>query len=1631
MPAGLSAPYTGRAASVTSQSFNGSGIAETWTKSYTYGVEVNASLRALNMRSALAQGTAAEKLASGNSVTVQSRASVFSMWPSSAGPGVLAPAQEASFRLLNAAASFPYSSYTPGSIPNGWLLEQRVLQRTVRGQVAEQVDACGIATSIIYSSDLTFPVARFNNAPAGSAAYLGFEPYETTSGWTLTNTAPETSDVRTGTVSLRMPGGASAGVSVSVTSSTTAKNYVVGFWYKTLADFQPAPGAKCTVTCAGNTFSSAFAATNGKWTLATIGVSVPAAASAIVITLSNGAAQDVMLDSVYAAPLPGTMLSRTYDPATQNYTSAMDSSGRTRWTYYDPFERPSIQVGPNGCPKELAVRFLSRQGSSSDAFQPGSPNAESTLHPADGGTMETFLDRSAWQQNWKPDNASHWQAAKGVLSNTSIASATLTNQSALPATWAVYFETTFPSGSPTLAISAGNVSVSWSGTAYTCTAAGKPVKSLARPPAMARHWLLVAGDGVMLFFADGQLLFSQAGSFVYAPPAITVGAGMGLTHLAMLASPRVGISYNDGSSRQRQVHQLYKADCRVSEKIFDAIDRLVATTRVAPGSFGAGTSSAPLQYRDSFVDVRAFLNNFKSTGTMTGDVALYCAGQSESGVSRSNDQGYPYHGTLWEASPRHRCVEQGLPGKPYAIGNLGSTTPAQRATTQYAYGNNVAGDSSLPPGEYTRTAVTTPLKSSAVSLQDQRGQSVGTWQFDSSGATTMQSAGLRTYAASPSGTQASLAIKMPNAILPGPQSGNAAFARTTVCDGAGRAITALDPNAGQTQFLYDPCGRVRFVQPALGPGEQWFLYNKYDVLGRLLERGTIPQAWNPQSLAPHAADINWPDSSVARTVTLEWSYDGDGTVAAQIGQKTSCVTTIEGPQRACVTTEVFTYDPAGRLAEVAMNLAGPVSTSGASGYVYNNLGELLVLTQPAGSPLKQVFYTINDQGWITAIGSAANALNSIASYTYTIDGNVESESLGGKWTRSAQYLSPGWIDQVVTKSSDGNQSLTLGYTYNADSSIPGRKIAYSFAALSGSVSDTFTYDGQGRLKAATGTSNDQVTSYDPNGNIWAVTQAGNAQSFPCVAGKDQMSQTQVGGQRYVVEYDARGRVTTVLNRTLSYDNTTNLTNAAKAGGTTVQLGYGGHGQRVLKMTTGSPASQSVYITGASALPIARLDGTAWSALIYGPTGLTAIVSDQTYYPLKDHQQSVWAVVNSTGLVARYVYLPFGAATADGPNPNVSAYRFMGQEWDAELSLCNFRDRMYDPMLRRFLAPDTARQFPSPYVFCGNDPLNASDPSGDSSLWARIGIGLGMALTILAGVALSIVTLGAAAPAAAAADAAAVGGEAAAAGVAGGVEAGVSAVAVTGAEGAATAAGGEAAAEGSAAAVTQGVTDGGAAGASEVDAGAAAGGAEGGAAAPDAAAQSGWITAGNFGIQVLGGTVQGAGTSGLQYDIQHNRDFTVAGFFESVGWGAAGGALGAGFAQGPVLGFGITKFGAIVVINGIAGAASAGVTTILANVADHQPWYQGVLESMGIGFGESAVLAGIGEAIPARFKDKLSSKVSEETIQNLNSGVDTMVERVQAAARSQEGIGVLMVGGFFATAGILTGGVLGVLRKVES
>jgi RHS repeat-associated protein len=72
-------------------------------------------------------------------------------------------------------------------------------------------------------------------------------------------------------------------------------------------------------------------------------------------------------------------------------------------------------------------------------------------------------------------------------------------------------------------------------------------------------------------------------------------------------------------------------------------------------------------------------------------------------------------------------------------------------------------------------------------------------------------------------------------------------------------------------------------------------------------------------------------------------------------------------------------------------------------------------------------------------------------------------------------------------------------------------------------------------------------------------------------------------------------------------------------------------------------------------------------------------------------------------------------------------------------------RAYTPALGRFTAPDSMSPFGAgginPYAYCAGDPVNRADPSGHFSL----GQGIGIALSLIAGLALSIVTEGTAIP----------------------------------------------------------------------------------------------------------------------------------------------------------------------------------------------------------------------------------------------------------------------------------------------
>jgi RHS repeat-associated protein len=1628
---GFTAPFTSQPVSAAALSYGGDGKPETFTRETGYGVQVDAGLQAIHALTDPAQQTAT-RTGAGGTVPVQALATTYAPWASALGEGVMATASEASFGLLDAASDiFPYATYRPGDTPAGWQLAARTTRRTLFGQEQESMDALGVPAATLYALDGLFAVAKCSNAPFGGMAYLGFQSYEDTSAWTLRNVRYDEDDAYAGTRSAVLPGGAAASAKVTVAPRNAESSYVAGCWYQTPSGYTVRNDSGWTIVVTVNgvrqpAISVPFADTGGEWAFRSIPVPLSGGPLTVELTAANGGSQDVHLDALFLVPLVNGFTARTFDEPSQQITSTMDGGGRTSRTYYDRSGRPTVSVGVSGQVRELAQRFLSRQGSPDGAFQPASPNAELTLHPAAGGLLEDFRDGGDWRSRWTASAfPANWQEGDGVLTHTATASDTLTWTGGEPTgTYAVYFELQ-ATGSPDVSITTGDVTAGYVGGRYTAKQGGTTWSPLVQPPDEARHWLLVVGDGAVLFFADGQLLFSRKTRPAGRSIVITTGGAQAtFRHLAVVEDVRIGLSYNDGAGRQRQVHQLHGADSIVAEVVFDPLSRQVATTRNAPGSFGSGAQLAVLQYSPGFLDVRAFLASMASTWEMTGDVAAYYRGQTDGPVKRSDDEGYPYRGTRYEDSPRSVQLEGGRPGKQYAI-NL--TVPAaQRQTLQYAFGTNAGTPANLPPGDYFQNTLTSPVKTSSIQISDQKGQLVATLYDDAAGTLVSRTAGVRAYTDDTFGPAATLTTQLPNATTAGPQSDPAGYLQVSSADALQRPTSLLDADSGTTQFISDGTGRLRFVQPALDPGVAWFIYYKYDPLGRMIEEGTVAGAWDRETLMRLADDQTWPTQN--NTVAVTTAYDGDGADPSLIGMKYRSVSSNPAPAAdpgagACTVTETFGYDSAGMLTSVRMQLAGAVTADGTIAYQYDVLSEVTRVDLPAGAPLAAVHYTYNDQGQIATVGTAAGAAD-LGAYTYTPDGAVATETLGGgAWQNVIDYASPGWALSLTTRSADGQQGIGFTYTYEADGAASTQVVGFDFPGFKDTFDETFTYDGQRRLLTAAGTHDVRITRYDPNGNIWSVQQDGVQQDFPCIPGSDRLQQVTIGGKTSGVAFDARGQMTAGLDRTLTYDNATAMTTSITTAAAGIRLAYGGAQQRVWKQIRKGNGSEVVYFCGASLIPMARLEGGTWSVYVQGPLGLLAVRSEQLLFPLKDITQSTWAVVDASALLARYVYLPFGQqAVADDSHGLGFPYLYQGQEWDAEVGLYNFRARMYDPVLRRFLSTDPARQFASLYVFAGDNPLTVTDPTGDISVWAQVGIGAALVAVTAIGFGLTLFTAGGSDAAAASVDAALLGVEAGAEGAAAATGAAAGGSAAAGAAEGAAAAG---VAEGAAA----GAEGAAAAGAAEVAAGASATEAAAGAGAGATAASTWSSTLTTLSVNVAGSTLFSAGTSGLKYDIQHGRDFTAKGFFEAVGIGAAsgfvygltgglGGLAAKGLTAGIEGGAGIAaRIGTMALAKGVAGALSSDVSTLLTNVAQHQPWYQGLAKSTVSGFATSAATGGASGAWAERLNIGKLSPVTDQVVQK----VDTMVAQVQSAATSTDAYMAYGSAAFFLVSGYLIWG----------
>lgn len=117
-------------------------------------------------------------------------------------------------------------------------------------------------------------------------------------------------------------------------------------------------------------------------------------------------------------------------------------------------------------------------------------------------------------------------------------------------------------------------------------------------------------------------------------------------------------------------------------------------------------------------------------------------------------------------------------------------------------------------------------------------------------------------------------------------------------------------------------------------------------------------------------------------------------------------------------------------------------------------------------------------------------------------------------------------------------------------------------------------------------------------------------------------------------------------------------------------------------------------------------------------------SGETRYFQRNHIGSTVLVTDENGGVTNsLVFKPFGELDEDlSTGTNNFRAKFTGQETDAYTSLQYFGSRYYDAALGRFISPDPADQFFSPYLYADDDPLAQVDPDGEFAIVIALVVG---------------------------------------------------------------------------------------------------------------------------------------------------------------------------------------------------------------------------------------------------------------------------------------------------------------------
>lgn len=1259
--------------------------------------------------------------------------------------------------------------------PHIWRRMETVIERQISGRVLESLAVDNTSSAYLMNRAGTLRLAEITNARRLEVSYLGFEPYESDDGWTLgggpLGDHVRRGDAHTGEWSLALMPSPETTLDRSFRLAADERAYILSYWLKTPEEFDLGPGeASWRVEVDGQTlFEFPMEGTGGAWKHRHHTIRIGSqygggdGRAAALVSASNAKtspSSEILFDDLFLTPLASTATATVHDSRTSDVVATLGPNGATVRPLRDARHRQMGTTTADGRVESSLELYLVRQQDSGDPFTFPSqePNSLLEMKAADGGELADLTQGEGWKGQWSSGQLGDWTVEGDRLlhSEPTFGSIEFTPTRGL-SDYGFRVSVIPPvdaNGRPTvpsrpLGLSLGDdLQATWhEESGWTIELHGE--LHLCGPMPFASEWLLIApkdprsGETAVFFFADGRLVFSRAATAPVSGAAslFVEDQGVAFTNVATAQAPRLARTFLDGSGKERQSHRFTGTGVVVAASLYDPVGR--AAVGVKKAEFPGLSLALIADFVDSFDPV---------SGLLTGRAA----------EAYPEDEGYPYLRTEFYPSAQSLPYQQGLPGKSFAIDGEGNPH-----VTTYTYGTNSQGQfgsDRWPANEYFVTRTRNANGDTISTLTTRTDQKVA----EMSDPTTVDGEQrISHYFYDGAGR---LVRTMPPAGVAAEQDGDPnaeRWATTSVYNFLGQEISTTSPDTGTVLSIYDPAGRIRFALTAEGGDPQrpfdTILYTKYDGLGREIEQGWFEGQWNRDHLEKRALEEPaWPDDTQLHTWKFKRTYDGDGTDPLLFGQLSRVVTRSENSPYAV--RESFAYDLLGRSVAKTVTAEGFDTVARTISLGFSALGETVRIDYPEGGTTPRVTYRYDRLGQVHQIGTPGDPA-AIATYSYNALGLIEASTVQGNapqpTSRTVAYNPPGWPNRTEDRRGDGSRIFGEELTYTEGGAggaayYDGTIASASTESAQDSYLYRYRYDRLTQLTEAENTADPNagltIGGFDPNGNVesWAVGET--ISEFALENYTNRLDSISIDGEISVAfSYDRNGSVTSASNRhfaSIAYDRVDGLTrriDLSTEEGSVLTFDYGGNGDRVVKTHAdgpGAPIRQKLYVRDVDDQPLLETTDettpspTGATQFIYGPDGLVAIeTSSGRCSVIRDRQGSVRRVVDSAGeILATFDYNPFGVLIGGQQSDNGEAlfYRYTGQEYDEETGLYNYRARLYDPQIGRFLGADPAGQFPSSYAYVGSNPINLVDPDGRAALTTLITILVSTAIGAVVG-----------------------------------------------------------------------------------------------------------------------------------------------------------------------------------------------------------------------------------------------------------------------------------------------------------